>query len=223
MEPESRTNRAIPIPQVTMPTNAREVKGPGWDRRTPCERKFIYICEFFPLRSSIQPLTASALVSNHILPLMKGSDEHEWDFYAIHSAITDDLVMTAIALLYSRHMNLSSVGRFAQLYQDHFAKLLSVREHTRLFRNDGNYQTVVALLVVLLSQAGAPGVMFLETEAKLLEILERLYRKGFTSIQDRNYHTAIEKWILAEIELMKKTRETLLVGGWPRAVKREHS
>jgi hypothetical protein len=154
---------------------------------------------------------------------MKGSYELEWQFYAIDHARIDDLVMTAIALLYSRHMNLSSVGRFAQLYQDHFAKLLSVRENTHLFRDDENHQTVVALLVVLLSQAGGPGSMFLETESKLLEILERLNLRGYASIEDRNYHTAIERWIFAEIELMKKTRETLLVGDRPGAVKREHS
>ncbi|EWG35994.1 hypothetical protein FVEG_14599 [Fusarium verticillioides 7600] len=194
MEPESRINEAIPIPQVTMPTNAREVKSPDWEHRTPCERTFI------------------AIFLEHILPLMKGSNELEWQFYAIDHARIDDLVMTAMALLYSRHMNLSSVGRFAQLYQDHFAKLLSVRENTHLFRDDENHQTVVALLVVLLSQAGGPGSMFLETESKLLEILDRLNLRGYTSIADRNYHTAIERWILAEIELMKKTREMLGIG-----------
>ncbi|KAG9508217.1 hypothetical protein J7337_001780 [Fusarium musae] len=191
MEPESRTNEAIPIPQVTMPTNAPEVKSPDWEHRTPCERTFI------------------AIFLEHILPLMKGSNELEWQFYVIDPARIDDLVMTAIALLYSRHMNLSSVGRFAQLYQDHFAELLSIRENTHLFRDDENHQTVVALLVVLLSQAGGPRSMFLETESKLLEILGRLNPRGYTSIADRNYHIAIGRWILAEIELMKKTREML--------------
>ncbi|KAF5561168.1 hypothetical protein FNAPI_3794 [Fusarium napiforme] len=164
MEPESRTNGAIPIPQVIMPTNAPKVMGPDWEHRTPCERTFI------------------AIFLEHIIPMTQIPDGRAWRRYAVYPARTDDLVMTAIALLYSSHMNLPGVGGFAHLYQDHFAKLLSVREKTHLFSDDENLKTVAALLIVLISQATGSRSVFLKTESKLVEILEGVILRSQTEV-----------------------------------------
>ncbi|KAF4497783.1 hypothetical protein FAGAP_6051 [Fusarium agapanthi] len=136
-------------------------------------------------------------------------DLKTWQEYAVPLAKTDNLVMTAIALLYSSHMNLTGTGRFAQLYHDHFANLLAIREKKHIFSADENLLSLVALLVVLLSQVAGPELMFLQTECKLLEMLVRLDLSPDASNAD---HTAIRQWIFAEIGLMKDVRENSLVG-----------
>ncbi|KAF5245744.1 hypothetical protein FANTH_7204 [Fusarium anthophilum] len=121
--------------------------------------------------------------------------------------------MTAIALLYSSHMNLTGTEGFAQLYQNHFANLLATREKKNLFTADENLQTLVALLVVLLSQVVGPEVVFRQTERKLLKMLDP---SPDASNAD---HTAIRQWIFAEVGLMKDVRENSLVGHREGAVK----
>ncbi|KAF5976220.1 hypothetical protein FBULB1_7042 [Fusarium bulbicola] len=141
--------------------------------------------------------------------MIQARDRKKWQEYAVPLAKTDDLVMTAIALLYSSHMNLTGTEGFDQLYQNHFANLFAIREKKNLFTADENLQTLVALLVVLLSRVAGPEEMFLQTETKLLAMMMRLDPSPDASNVD---HTAIRQWIFAEVGLMNDGRENSLVG-----------
>ncbi|KAF5570991.1 hypothetical protein FPHYL_826 [Fusarium phyllophilum] len=197
MQPANHTDehsQAGPIPQIPMPDNAREIEEPGWENRTPCDRWFIWI------------------FCNVILPMIETSDREAWFKYAIPPAKTDDLVMTAIALLYSSHMNVANIDISPQVYVSHFVQLVDQRKHMKLFTDDENHQTPIAMLVVLLSQLYNHLPAFRRSHNALLKMLSAIASDIPMPIPQMHsaryeHYTSIRRWIRQELEFMRQRKE----------------
>ncbi|KAF5720611.1 hypothetical protein FMUND_4099 [Fusarium mundagurra] len=152
------------------------------------------------------------LVCNQILSMIETSDKEAWVKYAAHSAKTDDLVMTAIALLYSSHMELANHVIFPHVYLNHFNRLLSQRQNTHLYTDDENYRTLIALLVVLLSHFWDDLPAFLRAHDLLLMMLNIVVSAipidipQMDSARYENY-ASIRQWVRQELEFMKQNKE----------------
>jgi hypothetical protein len=68
--------------------------------------------------------------------------------------------MTAIAFLCSTRLKLADRRSFAKRYFDQFQALMTGRKQLDRVSTDGNYRTVIALLVLLVSQVSMPGPLF---------------------------------------------------------------
>ncbi|KAF5699473.1 hypothetical protein FGLOB1_11353 [Fusarium globosum] len=141
-----------------------------------------------------------------ILPIIQVYNKRMWLEYIIPLASEDDLVMTAIALLYSSHMNGTGTGESAELYHDHFKHLWSTRARNNVLSADENHATLVALLILLLSAIGGPDSHFVLAEAMLLRCMLADIPAPMTQTAEEE-HAAIKQWVRDEMDLMKKIRE----------------
>lgn len=146
------------------------------------------------------------LVWDQILPIIQVYNKRMWLEYIIPLASENDLVMTAIALLYSSHMNGTGTGESAELYHDHFKHLWSTRARNNALSADENHATLVALLILLLSAIGGPDSHFVLAEAMLLRYMLADISAPLTQTAEEE-HAAIKQWVRDEMDLMKKIRE----------------
>lgn len=146
------------------------------------------------------------LVWDQILPMIQVYNKRMWLEYIIPLASEDDLVMTAIALLYLSHMNGTGTGESAELYHDYFQHLWSTRARNNVLSADENHATLVALLILLLSAIGGPDALFVLAEAMLLRCLLADISAPMTQTAEEE-HAAIKQWVRDEMDLMKKIRE----------------
>lgn len=175
------------------------------------------ICKFFsPVILTLATNDIYILVCDQILPMIQVCNVRVWRKYAIPLASEDDLVMTAIALLYSSHMNGTGTGESAQLYRDHFTYLWSTRA-TRYRSSAGeNHKALVALLILLLSEIGGSDLLFFHAEDMLVGCM--LADILAPMPQTPNVEHDVRQWVRDEMDLMKKIREDLSYRPQPPSV-----
>ncbi|KAI7759245.1 hypothetical protein LZL87_008622 [Fusarium oxysporum] len=190
--------QAIPIPQAPIPSIIPMIEEPGWERRTPCERRLIW------------------LFSNQLLPIIANDTQDAWRDRVLPLAKTDDLIMTAIAFLYSSCLEVASINSFARQYLDRFRALMVERTQQDGFDTDGNYRAVIALLVVLVSQVG-------KFPSPFEGIRKMLLKKLATVIVGlpEPYHESINLFILPELRRLREKRSRIeearaVQGSWCR-------
>ncbi|KAJ4059184.1 hypothetical protein NW763_006616 [Fusarium oxysporum] len=112
--------------------------------------------------------------------------------------------MTALAFLYSSCLNVASINSFARQYLDRFRALMAERTQQDGFDTDGNYRVVIALLVVLVSQAGKFPSPFEGIRKMLLEKLATV----IVGLPEP-YHESINLFILPELRRLREKRRRI--------------
>ncbi|KAF4949177.1 hypothetical protein FGADI_9094 [Fusarium gaditjirri] len=197
--------QAVPMPQAPLPDCAPEIDEPGWEHRTPCERRFV------------------GIFSDEVLRMIESDDRDGWQKYVIPLAKTDDLVMTAIALLVSSIMEFPDIKSFINQYFEHFQMLLSVRTKQGLISTDENCETLLALLIALLSQVSSPAHVsssdsrFILFETKLLDAMTATRSSPRPDLPlhstPEGRRAALRLFILAEMRLIKEKRQAVVANG----------